>query len=307
MIKSISVVNYLGESLKLVLTDSHENTGIYVKSVTGIGPSKANINTVNLASDDGGIYNSARSEVRNITLTLGFYQSQSLKNSIEDSRHLTYRYFPNKKPLTLIFETDNRSLYIDGYVESNEPDIFSDQETTTISVICPDPNFYDANGKTTVDFSAVRSTFKFPFSNESLTEDLILFGEYLINTDRDLYYYGDEDTGVTIKIQPTNRVWQLRIVNTSTNKWIDLDDYSIFLITGGYISAYDEIYICTIKGKKSAILVRDGKSYNIINALGRDPEWFQLTKGVNVFAYYAYSGVADTTLEISYENAYSGV
>ena len=307
MIKSLTVVNYLGESLRLNLQTSNEETGIYVSSVTGIGPGKANINTVSLASDDGGIYNSARLDIRNIVITLGFYQSVSLKNSIEDARQLTYKYFPLKKPLTLIFETDNRTLYIDGYPESNEPDIFSDKETTQISIICPDPKFYDALGSSFIDFSGIESLFEFPYSNESLTENLTEFGSIVVNTDRELIYNGDEETGVTINIHPKSSVTGLRIVNISTNEGITLDDTAITNITGAGISAYDDIYINTVKGRKSATLTRAGISYNIINALGRTPDWFQLVKGKNVFSYTATTGAIDTIITIYYDVAFAGV
>lgn len=307
MIKSVTVVNYLGESLELQLPNSNELTGIYISQITGIGPGKANINTVSLASDDGGIYNSARLEIRNIVLTLGFYQSVSLKNSIEDARQLTYKYFPTKRPLTLIFETDNRSLYIDGYVESNEPDIFSDKETTQISIICPDPKFYNAIGSSYIDFSGIESLFEFPYSNESLTEDLTEFGTFVVNVDKELFYDGDEETGVTIHIHPKSSVTGLRIANIATNENISIDDTAISNITGAGISAYDEIYINTVKGKKSATLTRAGVTYNIINALGRNPGWFQLVKGRNVFTYTATTGAIDTVITIYYNIAFAGV
>ena len=61
MIKSIEIVNGFGEHLTIEL-GAPEKTGLWVKSIKGIGPGKANINTTDLASSDGGIYNSARSE-----------------------------------------------------------------------------------------------------------------------------------------------------------------------------------------------------------------------------------------------------
>ena len=324
MIKSITVVNYLGEQLELKLASSHEETGIYVSSVTGIGPSKANINTVALASDDGGIFNSARLDVRNIVLTLGFYQSTLIHNSIEDARQLTYKYFPNKRPLTLIFETDNRSLYIDGYVESNEPDIFSKEEKTQISIICPDPKFYDTINRY-VDFSSIESMFEFPgsatfpggedpnwpsttgYHHDSLTEDLLELGVLVVNVNRDIPYNGDEEIGVTINIHPISDIRGLEIANVYTREVMTINDDAIEMITGDGISAYDEIIICTTKGKKMAILIRNGLTYNIINALGRDPSWFQLVKGNNVFTFTATTGERELVMTMYYNVAYAGV
>lgn len=308
MIKTLSVVNYLGEQLDLPLASSHEKEGIYIKSITGIGPGKASINTVSLASDDGGIFNSARLDIRNIVITVGFYESVSLHNSIEEARLKTYKYFPNKKPLTLIIETDIRSLYIDGYVESNEPDIFQKEETAQISIICPDPKFYNADGDSFIHFGGIDNLFEFPYSNESLTENLTEMGSISIGEVKFINYDGDEETGVTIDIHPLAKLENLEIINLSKQEMITIDDSVIGKITeSDGILPYDEIEICTVKGKKSATLLRNGVTYNIINALGRDPAWFQLFKGQNAFFFTASSGGSDLEMEIFYSIAYAGV
>lgn len=173
MIKSITAINYLGEGLELELT-APEKSGLYVQSVTGIGGNKATINTTDLASDDGGIFSSARAETRNIVLTLGMFDwKKNYPNwSIEDARHLTYKIFPKKKGVTLVFKTDNRTTYIDGYVESNEPDIFTERETTQISIICPDPNFYSTSSDSSY-MGAVQKLFKFPFENNTIDDEVV--------------------------------------------------------------------------------------------------------------------------------------
>ena len=138
MIKSLKVTNHLGESLVLELMRP-EKSGLIVREISGLGPSKATINTSDVATMDGSVYNSSRRENRNIVLDLMMYPFPT----IEDSRLLTYRYFPIKKQVRLEIETDNLNVHTYGYVESNEPDIFSEEESTQISIICPDPNFYD--------------------------------------------------------------------------------------------------------------------------------------------------------------------
>ena len=132
MIQSITVTNYLGEQLKLELTRP-ELSGFIVMSVTGLGPVKANINTTETATNDGSQFNSARTDSRNIVISLRYLPNPT----IEDTRQLSYKFFPVKKKLTLLIETDNRSLEIDGYVESNEPDIFSQEEGADILMVKP--------------------------------------------------------------------------------------------------------------------------------------------------------------------------
>lgn len=55
MIKSVTVVNHLGESLKLDLA-SPEKSGFIVKSIEGLGPVKATVNTTKMPTTDGALY-----------------------------------------------------------------------------------------------------------------------------------------------------------------------------------------------------------------------------------------------------------
>ena len=85
---------------------------------------------------DGSVYSSARTTERNIVLTL----AMMFAPTIEDSRQKTYHFFPVKGKVKLVIETDNRQVQTEGYVESNEPDIFSEAETAQISIL-PRPVF----------------------------------------------------------------------------------------------------------------------------------------------------------------------
>jgi len=313
MIKSLEVINYLGDNLVLELR-APEKTGLYIKTITGIGPGKATINTTDLASSDGGIYNSARSEIRNIVLTIGFLEGpiDGVYKTIEDLRQKTYAYFPKKRFVRLIFHTDNRDLYADGYVESNEPEIFSQEETTQISIICPDPNVYNAVGSSVVDFSSVNSLFEFPFENNSLTDNEIEFGSIEPLTNKILKYEGEVETGMTLYIHPGQALTGFSFSNYETGETIAIDDSKIVAITGRGILARDSIEICTVRGQKYATLTRSGLSYNIINALKGDgsnkrPDWIQLYKGDNIFTYSATTGSNNLSVLIYYRIAYEGV
>lgn len=163
MIKAVTVTNFKGESLRMELTNPWES-GIVIINMDGIGGGTAQINSTDMATDDGAFFNSARAQVRNILLTL-----KPLDNpSVEVNRHKLYKYFQIKKQVTLLFETDTRTSEIKGYVESNEPDIFSQMEQVQISILCLDPFFYAERGTATV-FSGVKALFEFPFADDSLT------------------------------------------------------------------------------------------------------------------------------------------
>ena len=304
MIKSVIVTNYLGESIKLILGEP-EKSGFLIKSITGLGPGKAEVNTTKLSTIDGSVFNSAKVNERNIVLTIVFLE----KDTIEDARQLTYKYFPIKKPLTLLIETDNRYCYAEGYVENNDPNIFSIQEQTQISVICPDPYFYSAGetGKNVTIFSGIEPEFEFPFSNESLTENLIITGVIQNKTEEVITYNGDSETGVFIRIHAIGAVKMITIYNTGTRELMKIDTDKLASLTGNGIIASDDILISTVKGNKYVHLVRAGKEYNILNCLGKNSNWFTLAKGDNVFAYVAEEGSSNLQFRIENRVLYEGI
>ena len=220
MIRAVTVTNYLGESKRFELAFP-EKSGFAVQSISGLGPSKADINTTEISTNDGSLYNSARVNSRNIVMSLKLM----FNPQIEDTRQDSYKYFPIKKRVTLLIETDNRICETYGYVESNEPDIFSSDETTQISIVCPDPYFYSAgpDGTNTTIFYGVEPLFEFAFSNESSTESLIEFGEIKNETEQTVYYSGDAEIGVVITIHAIGNVRNITIYNTGTREVMRID------------------------------------------------------------------------------------
>lgn len=305
MIRSVTVTNYIGESIKLDLTKPGES-GFIVKSITGLGAGTATINMTEVATNDGAFFNSARLSSRNIVLSLAFMWNPT----IEDTRQLSYKYFPIKKKVTLLFETDNRLAEIEGYVETNEPTIFSMEEGSDISIICPNPFFYSAgpDGTNVTIFSGVAPMFEFPFSNESLSMNLLEMGSINNRTSQVVLYTGDSDIGVTIVIYALGPAENVTIYNTATRQSMLVNTDKIAAITGGAgIVAGDEITICTLKEQKSISLLREGVRYNILNCLEKNTDWFTLVKGENVFAYEAESGADNLQFRVENRTIYEGL
>ena len=156
MIKSVSVKNkflnenyYPNKTAKLELSNPY-STGMIITSIGGLGPVSATINQQELVTMDGALFNSSRVSSRNITFSISLteaLENNKVKKSIEEVRHDLYSIFPPKEEVTLYFESDtyyykkqssadDKRLYIVGRVESNEPDIFSENESHSISIIC---------------------------------------------------------------------------------------------------------------------------------------------------------------------------
>ena len=301
MIKTVTVVNHLGESLKMELTRP-QTSGFYIEKIEGLGPSVANVNVTERASIDGGYFSSAHVNTRNIVLTLGFW----FDSGVEDMRHKSYRYFPLKKKITLIVETDKRICEAYGYVESNEPDIFSERETAQISILCPDPYFY-ANIDNTTTLSTVDPLFEFEFSNESLVDPLIEFGNVLDEPGGTVHNSGDVDVGVTMTVCISGDVNNLSITNKTTGEVMNINSTTLVSLTGSDLHDTDEIIISTIRGSKSIRLLRDGSYTNIVNCLDRFTDWIQLVAGDNQFVIDADTGADLVSITVENKIAYAGV
>lgn len=304
MIKKITVTNYLGDTIDLELSRP-ELSGFVVLSVDGLGSGKADINTTEMSTNDGSLYNSARVPSRNITISLRYLGT----DNIEEIRHESYKYFPLKRKVTLRITTDTRIAEIDGYVESNEPNIFSSEEGADVSIICPYPFFYSAEGdgtQTTI-FSGVEPMFEFPFCNDSLTENLLIMGEIQHKTENVIVYEGDVETGIKITIHAIGPATNVSIYNVTTREVMRINTDRLKVLTGSEIIASDDIIIDTTRGQKSAILIRNGVETNILNCVDRDSDWFELSKGDNILAYSAEFGNEFLQFKVENKLVYEGV
>ncbi len=304
MIKSVTITNHLDESIKLDLFNP-EDSGFIIKSIEGLGPVKANINFKELATNDGSIDNSARLSSRNIVMNLQFIESPT----IEETRLKSYKYFPIKRNIKLLIETDSRICETIGRVETNVPTIFSNTEGCQISILCANPYFYSAgeNGTNQTTFYGTDPVFEFPFSNESLTEDLIEFGSIENRTEGTIYYDGDAEIGITIQIHAVGEAEGLVIYNTKTRDIMRINDDKLKSLMGSGIQAGDEITITTSRGEKGIYMLRNGVATNILNSLEKPIKWFQLSKGDNTFAYTASSGLTNLQFRIKNKVIYEGV
>lgn len=303
MIEYIRIKNHFGEILDLEMK-SPEKSGFFVRGIQGLGPSKSTINISEALSMNGGFYNSSRVTSKNLVLDIGFLDDGNY--SIEQTRQQTYRFFPMNKPLTIEVKTENRTGIITGYVETNEPNIFSNLETTLISVLCPAAFFVDPNYVTTT-FTGIISGFRFPWSNESTVAKLLQFSTIYINAFANVFYNGDVDNGLVFYIDVTGAVNNLTITFTTTGETMPISSSVITAMTGFNLKAGDKLEISTVRGNKYIRLIRSGVTTNILNALGANVSWFTLKRGDNLFTYSASSGVENLIFNIKHQLIYEGL
>ena len=306
MIKSITVTNPLNQSLKLILTDPDESYGFEVWDVTGLGPVNATINTTPYALDDGDFFNSARVGMRNIVLTLGLRESES----IEETRLRSYAYFPLKGKVRIQVETDSRLYWVDGWVEKNEPDIFSTQESIQVSIIA-DPYF--KSEPVEASYILVTPAFEFPFENTPLgSSNLELSTMTTVSRINVQYPVHSVRTGFIAEILCTGSVTFPGIKNNTPtpNELIEIDTSRLSNVLGGSVTAFsagDRIVINTIAGQKSAKLYRGANVYNLLNIIPRTSSWVSLYPGDNEISTQATTGANAMLVKLRYESQYQGV
>lgn len=319
MIYSVTVVNNMGDELTIELRHP-EKSGLIVRSISGLGPVKALVNTTNITTGDGSIFNSARLDQRNIVFSFspidGIIDGETEYSSVEDNRLKLMRYFPLKKKVGLYFQTENRFAYTEGYVETNDPDIFSQEVTQSVSIICPYPYFYDMSeeGSSTIHFSTNEAWFEFPDDpiqddrdHNDMSDDSVEFGIITLKHRTNIFYSGDADTGMIIRLHAVGSVENISIFNTNTLEQMRIDTDKLAAITGSVMIDSDDIIINTNPGEKSILLYRAGSYYNILNCVNRDANWFILSKGDNPFVFTAESGEQNLQFEISIQNLFEGI
>lgn len=263
---TLIVQNERGESLELTHSDAYE-----VVKIDGLNPPSANINTTAMAGGDGSTFNSASLNNRNIVIYL------YISRDVENNRQRLYRYFRNKRKCRIFFKNANRDVYIDGRVEDVNPAIFEQKQQVQISVICEQPYFKSVKSSV-YNFSWTVSAFEFPFSIE---ESGVEFGTSNSVSSVDIVNNGENEVGVEITLTATGTVLNPKIINVITGGTFALN---------AELQEGDKAVITTHRGNKKVTLYKDGTARNIMNTVAKNPDWFSIELGDNVFSYDADVG-----------------
>lgn len=274
MIKSIKVTNNKNESIEMILNNP-STSELAVEKIEGLQPEKTNINSTENQTSDGSSFDSAVTGVKDIVFSLIFMPNDG---NIERVRHKCYKYFPIKNNIIIQIETDERNIFIEGYVESNEVDMFSEQEGCTISVLCMTP-FFKSSVQNTSIIKGSENAFVFPFSNNSLSEPLLIMGYIKDNTEELIYYNGEVTVPVKMRIDFCSNISSLTIMNLITpEQKIDID----FSVIGHQPSNGDYLIINTTIGQKSIKLYTDDNVYDVAPGINiRNTNWIYLLPGYN--------------------------
>lgn len=248
------------------------------------------VNTVNISDNvmiDGGQYGGTTMAPRNIILTV-----KDIDN-YDTNRELIDQVFKKGSPGTLCVEEGTHKRICQYYVENVSSEVTPEFRNTVISLLCPDPYFYDTDS-ITVGISDLMSDFEFEHEFLQEGEEFGHFNEERIG---ELYNESaDDHIGLNITIAAEGEVTNPRITKIETQEFIQVgtDDYPLRMTYG------DELLIVTETGKKNVYL--NGESVNYL--LTEDSEFIQLSRGKNSIGYSALSGTSAISVNIVYRYRY---
>ena len=283
----LTIKNHRNESLTLT-----QNPNYAVIDIDGLNPPKANINMGENANFDGATFSSSKLNTRNIVISI------LPLNNIEKNRISLYQFFKTKKEVTLFFSNGTRNVYIKGYVQTFECDLFQERERAQISIICPDPYFRTANEGGEIAFSTIVPMFEFEMDIDALG---IPFSRIEGNPESNVVNKGDVETGMIIRLHAVGgTVENPSVVSIDTGKVMKLN---VTMQSG------DTIIINTNKGQKSIVLSRSGVTTNILGLLDitANTAWLTLESGMNTLTLDADSGIDDLECFVEFDYLYEGV
>jgi len=278
---TLKAENKRGRVIELTGNPSYE-----VLSVTGLNPPNATVNMSAVANLDGKFFNSSKINERNVVITL------KINQPVEGNRIAIYDYFQAKQYIKIYYSNDIRDVYAEGYIDTMECDLFTENEVMQISIMCPNPFFKDVK-ESRIDFSQVIDLLEFLLSAPK--EGIALSELDLVNR---INIPTEHDTGIIMTLAATGYVQSPVVYNVETRRAFRLN---LKMEPG------DQIIVNTNRGEKSVLLFRSGGYTNIINYVSSNPDWFQLETGDNVFTYEAQSGSEHLTVSIIYRAVYEGV
>lgn len=255
---------------------------IHIRDIQGLEPVTAEIATSPFATSDGVLITGSSVGKRNIVLTLGFSPNWEGSQTIATLRQLLYAYLLPKAWTKLRFFSDELpTVDIEGYVESLKPNIFSQDPEVQCSIICPRPDFIDA------DAVIISGNV-----DDGTTENVI-------------DYIGTVPAGFELRVQRTiaNPAYTGPITVTNVDNGLAPQIFSIDPVTVDVLKSFK---LSTIKGHKRAgnVDVADGDFTNLL-ANVETGIWPELRFGENVITVVATEN--DQLWTLAYFNRFGGL
>ena len=288
--RKITCTNNDGDSMTFTETTL---SPFLLYSVEGVYDLKTNMIFSENTMTDGATYLGSTAKYRNIVLTL---EDTEIDTPFSENREMLNKLFKRGVTGTLLFEEDDNKRAIEYYVEDMHSDGTHTKRLHTVSLICPDPFFYDPE-ETEVTFAEWISAFEFLHEFTASCEEL----GYYTAAYKDIYNASaDENIGLTIIITGSADVVNPGIVRFESDESIQVgSELHPFTLLQG-----DTLTITTHTGNKHIYLTHDGVTTEVNQYMTEDSVFIQLMRGDNNIGFLATSGGASMVVKMIYRIRY---
>jgi tail protein len=271
-------IEFESDELVIPIVGVTTKDSLLIRSISGLNPPDPNL-FIGDYSRDGGIYQGRRVGNRNIVMLMDLNPNPALDETVSGLRELLYKTFMD--PLVdaddvkmNFYNEDDDVRYAVGYAEKFETDIFGQEATVQVSMICPDPYLRDDN-ETLLSHPTGWSTV--PFA-----------------------YAGSAETGFQVKIYIDAPTPVLTLENNGKT----------MVITRGF-SAGEVVTINTIRGSRSLTVTSPPSTtpVSIAANLAVTSPWLDLHSQANTMKVYGTAPVnlVASIRELRYTQSYWGI
>jgi len=257
------------------------NDPVQVRNIEGLGPVKADVTSVPLATGRGERPQGVSTPKRNIVLTLGLNPDWE-DQTVSSLRQLLYAYLMPEQWAKLRFFSDHLpTCQIEGTVESFEPDMFSQDPEVQVSILCYNPDFVDVD----------------PTVITGLVDDGTIENVFT--------YLGTVETGYELRVESTeDNLDYTGPLTLTTTAWGVETTYEVDPVT---IDATTYFKINSVKGLRrvQSIEVVDGTPTNLLAAVSDGAIWPYLKPGECSFKIEATEN--DQAWTLAYFNRFGGL
>jgi hypothetical protein len=160
------------DTVELPILGVTPKNSLLIQKVTGLNPPDRSL-FIGDYSQDGGLYQGRRVGSRNVVFTIDLNPNPALGETVSSLRESLYKAFIDPQVdgdylKLLLHNDDNREIYLVGYCEKFESEIFSSDTMCQISMICPDP-YLRSNQDTIHEISSGWVTFPYVYEGTAET------------------------------------------------------------------------------------------------------------------------------------------
>lgn len=295
--QKLEIIN-LGLNESLLLSNVGGDTeDIFLSHIEGLGHPGATSQKSQGVSQDGENAEDPLLDPRNIKVDITI-RTRSREKLYELKRRIyriinpkTYNKNSGKKGELLLYYTNDYKKYriyarVEDSVDFNSR--FLNHDKATISFLCVDPYWLDAEG-TDIDIKSIKGGLTFPLTLPNCFSSVSFYKE--------IENKGDED--VAIQIEYTGPASNPKITNETTGEYIKVNME---------IGEKEKLIIDTREGKETVNLITPHETIDVYNNIDLNSTFFKLIVGKNLIRYSSDAETSkDSVKIIDYTNKYIGV